>query len=187
MSRTMLHERWWRMKCLGLSRLGLFGAVMALGVTASALAGFEDDYEAQKWAEVEVQLPAPPKQENLVSFYVSETTENRFFVDPGSISVGSDGVVRYTLVVVSSGGVRNVSFEGVRCETLEKRLYAFGHADGSWAKSRSNQWERVRDIGRNRHHAALIKEFFCPDGGIVRNADEARERLRRGGSEERRG
>lgn len=159
----------------------LLGAALAFGLSVPALAGFEEDYETKQWAEIEVQFPAPPSPQGLIPFYVSGLSDNGFFVDPASISVGSDGVVRYTLVVVSPSGVRNVSFEGMRCETAERRLYAFGRADGTWSKSRNNQWERVRDIGNNRQHAALFKDYFCPDGMIVRNADEAREHLRRGG------
>lgn len=166
-------------------KAGLWASLLAIGLLVSpieeALAGFEDDYDVKRWEEVEVQLPPPPKQEDLLAFYVSAATDNRFFVDPASITVGGDGVVRYTLVVVTPSGGRNVSFEGMRCETRERRLYAFGRADGAWSKSRNNQWERVKEAVNNRHHAALFLEYFCPDGVIVRNAGEARNILRRGG------
>jgi len=148
---------------------------------ASSGAGFEDEDEARKWQEMEVEFPAFPKQEGLIAFYVSAVTENRFFVDPGSISIGGDGVVRYVLVVESGAGARNVSYEGMRCEARERRLYAFGRSDGAWSKSRNSQWERVREAAGNRHHAALFQEYFCPGGVIVSSADEARDALRRGG------
>lgn len=140
--------------------------------------GFEEDYDAKPWQEIAVQLPAPPKPENLIPFYVSAATDNRFFVDPPSISVGSDGVVRYTLVILSSGGARNVSFEGMRCQTREKRVYAFGRSDGSWSKSRSNEWTTVRQVDMNRHHAALFLDHFCPGGVIVYRVEEALRTLR---------
>jgi len=149
-------------------------------IAASAEAGFEDDYEVKRWEEIAVQLPAAPKIAECIPFFVSSASSNRFCVDPGSISVGSDGVVRYVLVVETPSGVRNVSFEGMRCEARERRLYAFGQPDGSWSKSRSNQWERIREAAANRHHAALFQDHFCPNGVIVRTADEARDALRRG-------
>lgn len=144
-------------------------------------AEFEDDYEEKPWAEIEVQLPAPPKAEDLLAFYVSPTTDNRFLIDPASISVGSDGVIRYTLVVLTPGGTRNVTFEGMRCSTGEKRIYAFGRTNGAWSKSRANKWEPVKEAVNNRHHAALYYEYFCPDGVIARSAEEARLALRNGG------
>lgn len=152
-------------------------AAMANGLLAADVDG---DDEAKSWAEAEVQLPPPPKEQDLIGFYVSPATENRFFVDSASISVGSDGVVRYTLVVLSAAGARNVSFEGMRCETRERRLYAFGRPDGSWSKSRNDRWEKVREAASNRQHASLFQEYFCPDGVIVRTADEAKDALRRG-------
>lgn len=160
----------------------LMAAVGLMAMPLGAAAGdAEDDEEAKRWVENEVQLPSPPRQEDLIGFYVSATTDNHFFVDPTSLSVGNDGVVRYVLVVVSGAGARNVSFEGMRCDTRERRLYAFGRSDGTWSKSRSSHWERVREASNNRHHAALFQEYFCPGGISVKDAAEARNALRRGG------
>ena len=102
--------------------------VVAMLLAGGVRADFEDDYEVKKWEEVAVQLPASPKESSLQPFYVSATTDNRFWVDLDSVSVGSDGVVRYTLVVRTGTGAKNVSYEGMRCETRERRLYAFGRS-----------------------------------------------------------
>lgn len=161
-----------------MKKLGFFLAMLALGLPLSVMAGFEEDYEAKNWQEIAVQLPPAPKPENLIPFYVSAATDNRFFVDSASVSVGSDGVVRYTLVITTTGGARNVSFEGIRCKAREKRVYAFGRSDGSWSKSRSNQWDTVRQLDVNRQHAALFLDHFCPDGVIVVNTQEALRSLR---------
>lgn len=144
-------------------------------------AGFDSDYEEKRWEEIEAQIPAFPVAENLVSFFVSATTDNTFMVDRESIAVGSDGVLRYTLVVRSASGAQNVSYEGLRCSSGERRLYAFGRSDKTWSKARSNQWVRIQESTLNRHHAALYFEYFCPGGNIVRDADEARMALRSGG------
>jgi hypothetical protein len=144
-------------------------------------ADFEEDYESKQWQEVEVQLPAAPKQESLLPLYASASTENRFFVDGATLSVGSDGVVRYVLLVLSPQGVRNVTFEGMRCETRERRIYASGRQDGAWSKARKNEWVRIQEVYANRHHAALFLEYFCPNGVIVGDAAEARNALVRGG------
>ena len=64
-------------------------------------------------------------------------------------------------------------------ETGERRLYAYGHADGSWSKARNAQWESIRVRSLLSYHKALYEDYFCPDGINVRNAKEAVERLRR--------
>ncbi|WP_374341876.1 CNP1-like family protein [Azonexus sp.] len=150
-------------------------------LSSPLLADFDEDYESKRWQEVEVQLPAPPRQDRLLPFYVSAVAENRFYVDASSLSVGSDGVVRYVLVILTPQGGRNVSYEGMRCETRERRIYASGRADGSWSKSRNNDWVRIADQLVNRHHAALYLEYFCPIGIAVRSPEEARDALLRGG------
>ena len=126
--------------------------------------GFEEDYETKRWEEIAVRLPAAPQKEKLISIYVSAATEHKFFIDPDSISLGKDGVARYTLVVKTSGGATNISYEGMRCETRERRAYAFGRSDGQWSKVRGSAWMTIREETANRHYAALFTDYLCPDG-----------------------
>jgi hypothetical protein len=154
--------------------------LVAMLTSATVFADFEEDYESKQWQEIEIQLPAAPKQETLLPFYVSAATENRFFIDGATLTVGSDGVVRYVLLVLAPQGARNVTYEGMRCETRERRIYASGRLDGSWSKARKNEWVRIQDAYANRHHAALFLEYFCPVGNIVQNAAEARNALIKG-------
>lgn len=158
---------------LGFRRIVTLTALAALPVISMA-AGLESETGDRPRTEFDPPLPAFPKDVDLKAFYVSPTTDNRFYIDRKSVSVVDDGVVRYTLVVVSSSGSRNVSFEGMRCESGEIRRYAFGRADGTWSKSRNARWEPIEGGAvRNRHHAALFGEYFCPAGGIVGTAAEA--------------
>ena len=152
----------------------------SLLVSSAVFADFEEDYENKQWQEIEVQLPAAPKQETLLPFYVSAATENRFFIDGATLSVGGDGVVRYVLLVLTPQGARNVTYEGMRCETRERRIYASGRLDGTWSKARKNEWVRILDAWANRQHAALYLEYFCPIGTIVKDAAEARDALIKG-------
>lgn len=143
-------------------------------------AGFEEDYEQKAWQEMQFQFPPAPRSEALLPFFVSAANDNKFAVDAASLTVGEDGVVRYILLVETAGGARNVSYEGIRCQTKERRIYALGRRDGTWSKSRNDQWVEIRDMATNRQHAALFLEYFCPGGVIVRNADEAKNALRAG-------
>lgn len=159
----------------------LIGALLAACLFKAAIAEPEEDYVRSTWQEGEVVFPAPPKPETLLPFYVSATTENRFFVDSQSLTVGTDGVVRYVLVVLAGQGARNVTFEGMRCETRESRVYAVGRSDGSWSAARRNEWARVSEAAANRQHAALFQEYFCPGGVIINSAAEARNALLKNG------
>jgi hypothetical protein len=155
-------------------------AGLLLMVQAQA-APFADEFEEKTWQENEIRLPPYPQDAQLYSFYVSPTTINRFFVDIQTLSVGSDGVVRYALVVISPSNARNVSYEGMRCQTREWRIYATGRPDGSWSKTRSDRWMPVREAVANRHHAALFQEFFCPGGTMNYRVEDIQKALKKEG------
>lgn len=141
---------------------------------------FERDFDEKPWSELESHLPSPPRQENLLSFYVSAASSNRFFVDGSSLSTGADGVVRYTLIVVSPSGARNVSFEGMRCATAEFKRYAFGREDGSWGRARNVQWTPIQYKDSNRQHHMLFDDFLCPRGFPVKSQEEAVQAFKAG-------
>lgn len=143
-----------------------------------------DDPEQAAWTEEEVVLPPFPKEENLREFHVSAVTSNRFFIDATSISVGKDGVVRYTLLVRSNRQATNITYEGIRCSSRERKIYATGRQDGSWTINRNAKWSAIENKQINRHHAALWREFFCPGGIPIRTATEGEEALRLGGHPE---
>ena len=122
-------------------------------------------------AEQPVVLPAYPQDADLAEFAVGPTGSHRYFVDARTLDVGADGVVRYALVVKTAGGAINASYEGIRCSTYEKRVYALGHPQRKWIEARRSVWEQIPRSHANEHHAVLYAEYFCPDRRIV--ADRA--------------
>jgi hypothetical protein len=169
-----------RLKAL---RLLVVGALV-MGTFGTARAGLglrdNDDPDAPKWTEDEAVLPAFPQDANLKEFYVSAVANNKFFIDAATLSVGKDRVVRYVLVIRTSGGAVNTTFEGMRCDSGEFKIYASGHRDGTWAKARSSEWRPIENKPVNRHHAALSRDLFCPIGSAIQTPDEGREALRLG-------
>ena len=158
----------------------LLALLLCLPLAARAEWGvFEHDFDQDKpWSEVAAQLPAYPKDENLIPFNVSSATRNKHFIDADSVSVGEDLVVRYTVVIEAAGGAKNVSFEGLRCESGERRLYAYGHPDGTWSKARSAGWEGIKFRSLLSYRKALFEDHFCPDGIRVKDGKEAVRNLR---------
>jgi hypothetical protein len=152
-----------------------------LTITCWADDGFDAEFEQKPWAEIEVQLPAFPEAENQIPFRVGYHTDTKYLIDGNSLSLGADGVIRYTLLVISASGARNVSYEGLRCATGERRVYAFGRSDKTWSKARGNQWVRVQG-STNNHYVDLYSNYFCIVGAPdFRNTDDIRRILRSGG------
>jgi hypothetical protein len=169
-----------------------WAALLLAGIAGSAFAQFgsypreEQSYyeeDAEKpWVEAVVDLPAFPTEENLREFYVSAVASNKFYIDASTLSVGADGAVRYALVVKTTGGATNVSFEGIHCKNRSWKLYATGRSDGAWVKSPASRadWRPIENRPVNRHHAALSRDYFCPAGIPIRSAEDGRNALRLG-------
>jgi hypothetical protein len=142
----------------------LLGAVLlfcALNASAEDRREHGTGEDSAALPELPWQLPAAPKAEDLLPFYTSITTGQSFAIDAKSLTVDKDGIIRYTMVGTSAGGARNVSYEGIRCATMEKKLFAFGHADGTWAKARDPQWDAIPTKGANLQHANLATDYLC--------------------------
>jgi hypothetical protein len=161
------------------SLLAAVSLFCAFGV-AQAQSQFEEDFndESKPWQEVSVQLPAAPRAENLLPFYVSATATQSFAIDSKSVTVGADGVIRYTLISTSPGGARNISYEGIRCRAFEKKIYAIGQPDGSWSRSLRDQWERIAQNIANRQHATLVQDYFCKSLTVAGRPEKILERIR---------
>jgi len=133
---------------------------------------WDADFDADRkpWKELEARIPSYPTSGDLVPFEAGGASPHRFYVDARALSVGEDGVVRYTLVIKAAGGATNVTFEGIRCELRQQKYYAVGRVDGNWVRARNPQWRRIESQDVNRHHSVLYAEFFCsgkqPHGSV---------------------
>lgn len=167
---------------------------LTLILLPSALAGwgkFEYDLDEAKrpWQEAQTRLPAYPRPEHLVPFEVGAASGNRYYIDEESLSVGEDGVVRYTVVVRTPGGAENVRL-GTRCDDGQHKLYAFGHPDGkgggAWRQNRHARWAPIQARQASSYHRVLFYHYFCTVEG---KGDLAaiRRHLRQGGLDRRDG
>lgn len=169
--------------CLALALVGSALSAAARSTGGLISADKEIEYveeEKADWVEADTPLPPPPVAASLQPIYVSATASNQYLIDSSTLSVGSDGVVRYVLVVRTARGAQNVSFEGIRCEEGTWKMYATGAVDGQWKKARISEWRPIENKPVNRYHLVLSHEFFCPNGVPIANADEGRRALRMG-------
>jgi len=142
---------------------------------------FKDEFESDKpWIEQMTQLPAYPEVKNLLAFDAGAVTGNQYLVDTTSIKIGQDDVIRFTLVVKSSSGAMNVSYEGIRCATSERKLYALGRDDKTWVKPRISEWQQLDIVRQFYAQRELAKNIFCPHQQIVGSTEEAIQALKAG-------
>jgi hypothetical protein len=147
-------------------------ALLALGPWATAVAGADplkaDDWreslpfvEPDPWLEQEAVLPPYPSDADLLEVSIDDGGAGyRYYLDVKHLSRGIDNTMRYTVVIESRAGARNVLFEGLRCEAPEYKTYAIGSGE-SLRPVATASWEPIAGMRVHRFRAELRTHFFC--------------------------
>ena len=150
--------------------LGL--ACCALGAQAQ---GPADDPD---WKETEV--PAPPQfdTKQLVAIDMPPYVSMKFGIDPATLAITPDGIVRYVMVAVSPSGAVTAFYEGIRCATGEVKSYARANASGIWTLVQDPQWRRLNDKQPSKHALALAQQAACEGNASANSAADILRKLK---------
>jgi hypothetical protein len=140
------------------------------------------------WQEAEAPPPPALRTQGLLPIEVKGTSL-QFGVDPASITVGADRVVRYVVVATSPSGTVNAIYEGIRCATGEVKVYARHNPESGWVPSRNGEWQNIFRTANSRHSLVIAKSGACmenaPNGSPTQIAIDLRapidRRFERGG------
>jgi hypothetical protein len=116
---------------------------------------------------VSVDLPPTSSPARLALFEVKGHSQHETGLDPDAIALGADGVTRYTLVVATPTGVKNVTYEGIRCSTGEWKVYATGRPDGQWHRVPEPVWRPMDKAGLNDIRQTLRERHVCTAASTV--------------------
>ncbi|MFT4265644.1 MAG: CNP1-like family protein [Xenophilus sp.] len=117
-------------------------------------------FEAPQWKEAEA--PAPPQFDvkRALAIEMPPYMSLKFGVDPRTITITSDGVVRYVAVAYREGTATvNAFYEGVRCSTEEYKTYA-RYTDSGWSAVATPEWKPV-DYRNSNYTAELARQALC--------------------------
>ncbi len=132
----------------------------------------------EEWKESDVAVPAMAKDSEFRILDVTEADARyRYYLGENSISKGADGVMRYTVAVVSGNGVRNIFYEGLRCETDEIKTYAYASNRGAFRPAINSRWRPVANKGVRAYQVFLTKGIICGPEGFAWEAKKARRAL----------
>ena len=148
------------MLCLGV-------AALALGVSLNAMGQvFVEDPD---WKEVDIPAPPAFNKDRLIPVAMPPYVTVRFGVDPATLTITEDGVIRYVMVAQNSSGSSTVSamYEGIRCASGEFKTYARFNASGQWTAASNPQWRSLTDNNTSKHALALARQGAC-DGRSAR-------------------
>ncbi len=174
-------------KIINLSFLSLFKRFASVGVISCLLLfnctpvfadvwnkweSFSEDYKDNEgvedyvWKEGSKQLPDYPQDKDLLEISGPPSYRNyQYLIDGKNLSVGADGVVRYSIVIRSPSGSDNVMFDGIRCSKRHMKNYAYGTTDMEGKKKfiqRENPvWKPFRSSGVTGYGPILARNYFC--------------------------
>ncbi|GHT93950.1 lipoprotein [Betaproteobacteria bacterium] len=159
---------------------GLAACLLTPGVAAAQLAQVDEDEEVLNepaWKETAYALPDAPREQTLRAFELSPPSANQYQIDLASLTLSADGVIRYVLVAKSRSGASSTTFEGLRCETGERRLYASLGNDGRWRPLKRGTWMPLGTVANNPR-MALAVDYFCDDSTPARSREAIIDRFR---------
>lgn len=138
------------------------------------------DPDAEPWKEVASTPPASFNTDQLQTFDVAQGAALTYGIDPQTLSVGADGVVRYVLVAKSSTGALNVLYQGIRCETAEVKTYGRWDNQTSWNTSAKDAWQVLSFRGPSRPAMMLARGGVCEGRTITGTPQKILHTLKNG-------
>jgi hypothetical protein len=149
------------MKIEKLCWLGL----MLLALNTSAQVVTDPDWK-------ETETPAPPafNKDKLIALDMPKYVSLQLGVDPATLIITPDGIVRYVVVASNAAGSLSAVYEGIRCATWEVKTYARYTSNGQWSAVRDPQWEGLSDNRPSKHAFVLARKGICDSGSTTANS-----------------
>ncbi len=135
--------------------------------------------EPEPWKEGQAVLPSYPDEKDLLEVSVDDADAGRtYYLDAKSLSVGADGVTRYTVVIVSRTGAKNVLFEGIRCDTEEYKTYAYGALDNTLRATPESRWAPISGRGATVYRQQFYEYYLCSPQRSPWNPEQVIQRVK---------
>ncbi len=118
------------------------------------------------WQETEVPAPPAFSRDKLLPLEMPPYVSLQFGIDPASLAVTPDGIVRYVVVARSTSGAVTAFYEGIRCATAEFKTYARANNEGVWTRPNSVEWRALSANVPSKHPIIFARQAAC-DGATA--------------------
>lgn len=152
---------------------------VALPVLVLAQAVSAQVFTNPDWKE----SPAPPAPEfdhrRMIEIDMPRVYDLKYGVDPKTLAITDDGVVRYVVIAKSTGpgAALNAFYDGVRCATGEIKTYARYSGD-AWHSVENPEWVPLGQA-KTRYNLALARQALCRSGAPRATTGEMVQALRK--------
>jgi len=142
-----------------------------LGLTLMALNASAEIATDPEWKEIEAPPPPAFNKDKLIPIDMPKYVSMRFGVDPATLVISPDGVVRYVVVASNEAGSISAMYEGIRCSTGEFKSYGRLASTGQWSLFKEPQWRDMYDPSLpSRHAKALARQGVCDGMALSANS-----------------
>lgn len=130
------------------------------------------------WIELETRVNKLPADEDLVPVRMSTLPPGmQLSIDIENATLSEDRVTRLWFVVGSESGAYNGSYEALRCESNEYKVYAYGNPKRT-KPIRTVKFPSWRGVKVGNYRNELMLDYFC-NGSLQRPLSDVKESLER--------
>jgi len=147
----------------------LFG-LLSLALSAHIHAQLAPD--DPDWKESEAPPPPAVSADKLLPLEMPPYVSVKFGIDPNTLAISTDGIVRYVVVTHNSSGSVNAIYEGIRCATSEVKTYARANDAAVWSVIAEPKWRDLTDNLPSKQAWVFARQAAC-DGRAAPNSTAA--------------
>jgi hypothetical protein len=119
------------------------------------------------WKESEAPPPPAFNQEQLLPITMPSYVSLKFGLDPATLRITPDGIIRYVVVASNAMGSVSAMYEGIQCATWKVKTYARYPSSGQWSIVKDPKWQNLADNLPSKHAIALARQGICEEGSIA--------------------
>lgn len=114
-----------------------------------------------EWTEDPALAPPAFSADALIPIEMPPYVTLKVGIDPNTIAIGADGVVRYVVVMRNASGSLSAAYEGILCTNGEVKTYGRATSTGHWTMVEQPQWRAMTDNLPSRHAYAIAQQGVC--------------------------
>ena len=138
-----------------------FDQLFWLGLTLLAFGATAQVVDDPDWKESEAPPPPAFNSKQLIAIDMPRYVTLKFGVDPTTLTITPEGIVRYVMVATNASGSVSAMYEGIRCASGEVKTYARYSPSGHWSAVKNPQWQGLNDNLPSLHAMALARQGAC--------------------------
>lgn len=145
-----------------LRNLNWLALTLWVGAASAQLVPVDPD-----WKESEAPTPPAFSAKQLIPLTMPSYVSLKFGIDPSTLVITPDGILRYVVVASNASGSTTAMYEGIRCSTGEVKTYARFNSSGEWDPINEPKWMDLAGRHPSKHALVIARQGACEGATIT--------------------